>query len=365
MKDRGEQLIDLAIRESLRGEYVSPAISGRLAAARKFTLDKAMSAYLADLTMAAWASPRAMKSNKYCLKLIDGVRKLARLPHELTWIEYDCHAKVQHSREAYPSYYDPEELKKPIYEKRHGFLLERHPKVESAARLYSFFHFQTSKIPGRTEMKPVNWCWVSDDDVPMPFAIEQVSIDDLRTIAKQNFCSISSIATGVSNYHSDKVGIQVTARSGRAWARQDVIRSLREEATVLRTVWALLATINDLPTSTSLIRPSKGYVARGRYRHFCEHSIVHLHVPEHRSLRTMAMRAVALIRRRAHMVRGHWRKDFRKPGIALCDHDYQASNNAVACKHCGRARIWIKDHERGDSALGFVLHDYSIEHAPI
>jgi hypothetical protein len=40
--------------------------------------------------------------------------------------------------------------------------------------------------------------------------------------------------------------------------------------------------------------------------------------------------------KRAHAVRWHWRKDFRRPG----------------------ERIWIRDHERGVRSLGFVTHDY-------
>jgi hypothetical protein len=43
--------------------------------------------------------------------------------------------------------------------------------------------------------------------------------------------------------------------------------------------------------------------------------------------------------KRAHAIRGLWRKDFRRPG----------------------ERIWIRDHERGDRSLGFVTHDY-VEH---
>jgi hypothetical protein len=45
-------------------------------------------------------------------------------------------------------------------------------------------------------------------------------------------------------------------------------------------------------------------------------------------------------RRRAHQVRGHWRRDWRHEG----------------------QRIWIKEHQRGDASLGFVTHDYHVEH---
>jgi hypothetical protein len=45
-----------------------------------------------------------------------------------------------------------------------------------------------------------------------------------------------------------------------------------------RTLWALLTTINDLPVTIENIEPSKGYVARGRYKKFLQHSVVHLTV---------------------------------------------------------------------------------------
>jgi hypothetical protein len=38
----------------------------------------------------------------------------------------------------------------------------------------------------------------------------------------------------------------------------------------------LLATINDLPVSTNVVTPSKGFVAKGNYRRFLTHSVVTL-----------------------------------------------------------------------------------------
>ena len=55
---------------------------------------------------------------------------------------------------------------------------------------------------------------------------------------------------------------------------------------------------------------------------------------------TVAKRAIAIARRRGHQVRGHWRKDHWHPG----------------------ERIWIREHVRGDTSLGFVMHDYAVTH---
>ena len=55
--------------------------------------------------------------------------------------------------------------------------------------------------------------------------------------------------------------------------------------------------------------------------------------------KALARKAVTMMRRRAHQVRGHWRDDWRHPG----------------------QKIWVKEHQRGDASLGFVLHDYTVE----
>jgi hypothetical protein len=107
----------------------------------------------------------------------------------------------------------------------------------------------------------------------------------------------------------------------------------------MRYMWALLSTINTLPVSNKFVAASKGYVAKGRYRRFVDHSVVTLNVPETR-YRRIAAHAIAVARRRAHEVRGHWRKDWRHPG----------------------ERLWIAEHQRGDASLGFVTHDYEVHH---
>jgi hypothetical protein len=56
----------------------------------------------------------------------------------------------------------------------------------------------------------------------------------------------------------------------------------------------------------------------------------------------VARSIIARARRRAHQVRGHWRRDWRHEGN----------------------RIWIKEHQRGDASLGFVTHDYTVKHEP-
>ena len=77
----------------------------------------------------------------------------------------------------------------------------------------------------------------------------------------------------------------------------------------LRDLWALLATINDLPVTFERVEPSKGYMAGGGgYKKFLQHTVLHLTVPETR-WRKLVGKTAAILRRRAHQVRGHWRKE--------------------------------------------------------
>jgi hypothetical protein len=80
-----------------------------------------------------------------------------------------------------------------------------------------------------------------------------------------------------------------------------------ETTGILRYLFALLSTLNDVPTIKTQVRPSKGFVARGQYRKFVEHTMVRLNVPQRVDYTRLAKRCVAMARRRAHQVRGHWR----------------------------------------------------------
>jgi hypothetical protein len=125
-------------------------------------------------------------------------------------------------------------------------------------------------------------------------------------------------------------------------------------------LWVLLATINDLPVKIEEIKPAKGYVARGRYRRFLAHKVITLTVPETR-YRKLVLRTAALLRRRAHQVRGHWRLDWIHPPSTRCEHLWQPDGKHLVCSRCSGHKIWIAEHQRGDASIGFVTHDYTVE----
>jgi len=107
-------------------------------------------------------------------------------------------------------------------------------------------------------------------------------------------------------------------------------------------MWVFLSTFNKVPIfAETEIKRSHGFVARGGYHRFLDHKILTINIPETKA-RTVVRSVVALIRRRAHVVRGHWRDDWRMPK--------------------GNKTLWIAEHQRGDASMGFVTHDYSVEH---
>jgi hypothetical protein len=84
-----------------------------------------------------------------------------------------------------------------------------------------------------------------------------------------------------------------------------------------------------------------------------------LQVPAGRDLRTLARNAVASAKRRAHMVRGHWRDNWRYPPGQLCEHEWDATG---ACQRCHGHRMWVTGHQRGDPAAGVLFTDYAVSH---
>jgi hypothetical protein len=330
-------LADAAIRESLRNHrpYVPARIGRKIAEARKFVLDETASAFLADLSHASFVDG-PMNQNA---AIVDRTRVLARIPHAITWIEYDPREFRRRTLAAYGdkvNHVTPErtldgrtivraskDLAKPedIVPKM-GWLMEQ----------YGETFVVTLIVGGIKDFHPItlpcNFAWTTDTSVPsIPKSTPPDNPSDSR------------IATGIHGYDVPNVVIGTVPEMSFVSA-DAATRALAEWMGELRYIWALLAAINDVPVGIKHVKPSRGFVARGRYRNFVEHSVISIMIPKGRDPRVVANAAVIASRRRAHMVRGHWRRDWRHDGN----------------------KIWINEHQRGDSSLGFVLHDYKIKH---
>jgi hypothetical protein len=317
--------------------------------ARKFVLDPAMSRFTAELGHSFWKGGQRKRN-----AMLDNVRQFARAPHApLTWIEFDHLAYIARIKELGAQGVggltgDPPRM---------GWLIRQHPKNDVA--------FICNEVrsalnhPGRAFLHPLAMAWCSDDN-PSPWS----RFLETELTGEHE----AQVMVGMGGYQSTQVHwhanlgeaftvSMMNMMAGPAGSDQDK-RIAALPALTIRVLWALLATINDLPVTIQNVQPTKGYVARGSYKKFLAHSIVHLTVPE-TQFRRLISKATTILRRRAHQVRGHWRRDWRNPLRPRCEHVFDGQ---MICHHCGGRQLWIPEHQRGDASLGFVTHDYSVEH---
>lgn len=339
-------LIDELYRASFRKEPVmgwksNVEMRKALVSARRFVLDDAMSTMLGDLASAAFAPLKGLEKeprSRAMGRLAEQLRVSARLPFETVWIEYNLRNAQVRSTEILGESYHPKESPRD-----EGWLLRRHPYFETAIQLLITNRGETDRWTF-----PIAYAWSTDETIP-PW----------RSVIPKGSTSDSVLATGIGGYHSPHVTICESDLMGPLTRyRHDALEGLvREWVGVLRRCWALLATINDIPILRTEATHSRGFVAQGRYRKYLDCTTITLRVPQD-EFRKIARKAVAAVRRRAHEVRGHWRKDWRNPGAISCKHEWQEDQT---CRLCHGHRLWIREHERGDPDLGIVAHHYRVE----
>lgn len=339
--DQSEILADLALRESFKVNrkkvppfHVSPSLRYLLAEARRFVLDAAASEFLADLAHANFG----VNSVSTVQRATEASRVLARLPHKITWFEYDIRAVSRRLLALFPCL-EPDKLPEAT---RIGWLLRQHENIETAFRATIFAGFPSGEIC----QQPIDIAWTTDDR-SLPWR------DTLATSAPEQGDSAGKAASRVqaraffnsgAAYESDHVGLLCNEMS-EFWTdnyqlKGEVNILLKTQGLELRRILSLLSTINDIPVGITRVEQSHGFFAKGRYRRFSEHNVVTIILPKGRDPQKVARSIIALARKRAHQVRGHWRRDWRHDGN----------------------RIWIREHQRGDASLGFVSHDYKVEH---
>ncbi len=325
-----------------RLKYLIPTLEK----ARKFVLDSEMSAFLADIALNAFKGPEKTANVKGAGAILDQMRRMSRAPFPVTWIEFDHKSLFIRRKELAPAQItaSPDETCA-----NEGWLICQHPGLPNIYHSTLMFGQLTPKgvdkfanvtgemgilpymagLPG-----PFTWAWSVDNETHIPF-------EPVKDLGGR---SHSEIPLGILGYESPFV--KVIYRPGlekqyRSEAGEDFGNMfLKEFIGDLRYTWALLSTINDLPILAKEIRPSKGYLAKGRWRKFMSHSLITLQVPTRMSKEKLARKILALSRRRRHEVRGHYRVNWRNPA---------------------GEKIWIDAHMRGDATLGFVSHTYNVE----
>lgn len=321
--------------------------------ARRFVLDDAMSSFLSDLSTAAFmqrttkivhrVNPKTGNSTNTLLqmrgaaahKLIEQLRIGSRLPHKATWVEYN--AKKWFVRDNELMGYHATEAD--IEHMTEGWLLRRH-SLWHAASLFTNH--------GDNEILLFPWTYVWQ-------------VDDSLFPVGSGAWSTTAFCTGIDGYDNKRILAYPSEWCPKIHHEEDgMLDALAGQTGVMRRIFAFLATVNDIPVLTREVRASKGFIGRGGYHRFLDHQTIRLVVPIKKDLRRLARHVVAAARRRLHMVRGHWRKDWRHPPNPLCEHEWMDDG---ACKHCKGHRLWIAEHERGDASLGVMMTDYSVEHA--
>jgi hypothetical protein len=80
-----DDLYKMTFDKPVAGRKSNKLVRQALVAARRFVLDEAMSSFLADVAFAVLKKG----SDAVSLKSLDVARRSARLPHDVTWIEFD------------------------------------------------------------------------------------------------------------------------------------------------------------------------------------------------------------------------------------------------------------------------------------
>lgn len=189
---------------------------------------------------------------------------------------------------------------------------------------------------------------------------------------------------GITGLHDPHIGV-VYPKQLSSFAVHDKVRVINEEdpsqsfdvhVTVpefgggVRYVLAFLAAFNDTPKTETLVSPSRQYVAGGMYRKQLSHDVIHLNLPGRVTMRSLAKRVIAAIRKGHHEVRSHWRV-YVKPGDAVCasrDQHIWSDVDPMGhahCKQCKARRTWITlPNGRGDiehpvpkKSRYYVTHD--------
>jgi hypothetical protein len=325
-----------------------------LTEARRFVLTADMASFLADITCAACNK----RTETILFKAVHQMRTAARLPHAVTWVEYDLLKYMAREDALIAATYSDSRFT----HVQEGWLLNGFQQDDQEFRL-QLFH-RTITADGAVDFKTLMFAphWRTDDGRPhsnitftgeddrtgnWPLAVMLGSPDGPRAVSQATVGMSELLRTLV-----EKTAVDSREQLGFANA-------------VLRRLWAFLATVNDIPVLTKTVRTAKGFIAKARHHPFLEHRVISLHVPQRTDHHKLARSIVAIAKRRAHMVRGHWRKDWRHPLSPLCEHDFETVDGTLRCKLCQGQRLFIQEHQRGDVSLGLVTHDYSITHKEV
>ena len=336
--------------------------------ARKFRLDDAMSAFLADLASRPFSGEVTPKK----LQILDSMRHSARLPFPKTWVEYNNHAfrfrLVEVAEKTTDVWNAPLETDLEKVFKNIGWLLEEDPIDPNIIHM-SYFLEELNRVI----TPPFTFVYNTvDQDFP-----DRLKADPLA----------GSFAHGLMGHFTGRVGVIMTidtssdewinvtdgATEKEAIERQlgpnpkrpgdfKVHRLVPEFGGVVRYAMAFLSTLTESPTTVSEVRPSRGYMAKGNYKQFMSHHVLKLNLPKNRDLKLLANKVLKLSRIGGHEVMAHWRTYTQGRGFICSDHAWPEGDRAQ-CTKCNAMRVWIVlPHGRGDWSIQCKTKTYEIGH---
>lgn len=350
-----QTLVDAVYRASFTPQPIpgwksNLATRRALESAQRFVLDAPMAAFMADLANEAFLRPD-IRNTPVVYRILDSLRVSARLPHEAIWIEYPLHAyQIRSNVIRSMGTLDLHEIPQ-----REGWLIQQDPQVETAYIMHLFTSDSRSDEHGFSMWTfPLAFGWCCDDR-PLPWWAMANEVG-------------SEIIVGVSDYRRANVNIVSSPLLTPALFedQKHIQELLYQWCGVLRRVWALLATIDNIPMARAETRITKGFLARGQIRKYLSHRTITLNVPARTNTTGLARKLIAGAHRKRHGVRGHWRDDWRYPPSPSCKpHLWEAMDDDVdriECSLCHGRQSFIHKHERGDAALGYVTHSYRVTH---
>jgi len=321
--------------------------------ARRFILDDAMAAFLADITSAGCDK----RTDTIRFKAVHQMRAAARLPHDLTWVEFDLVKYIKREQEllGYRGF-DCDAFS----EIREGWLLNGFSQDTQEFRLHLFIRAVEPDGTVHHTTFPIAILWRTDQNKPHGY----ISFGDRD--GTDHTSELLDLPLGA--HGAAQIFPQVTFAPSEL-----LLKSIPDDFTVtkrgvsssngvMRRLWSFLSTVNDIPVIIRSARTAKGFTAKARRHPFLEHRILQLHVPHQTDYRKLARSIVAAAKRRAHTVRGHWRKHYHRPLVPLCEHEFETVDSGLRCKKCHGQRIFVHEHQRGDASVGFVTHDYRVVH---
>jgi len=362
-------LVDLVLRETFRGRknnLLMPddellKLRRELVETKRVKLDEDMTRFLAEMAYTPFESENGRNP-----ETLDSLRHSARLPHASMWVEYSGRTFIKALKDRGANFIHGKtiDVKPDEAVDRIGWLLSQ-DEGSPLVRLHYFCRADIG-LGARVMAVPCTFMWNIQDETMMS--------DSPDIIADFNW---GMVAHGVTGYVSKQIAVVAgvhdrirTLESIRMKSGSNVFqipKVLVELGGIVRYAICFLALLNDVPTSSKEVLPSKGYFAKGNYRKYLEHTVVNINVPQSVSYRKLAERLATLSRRRAHEVRGHWRVYPPKKGGPVCEGGAHLWSEADAtghseCRYCAFRRTWIEKHQRGDASLGFVTHSYKITH---